>query len=297
MTGATITVSTTAELQGALKSPAGGHTICLKPGAMFDEIRIVKRQFENDVIIIARGALVNGLTIDQSSRIQWSGGTLQAPKGFAPGPSGYAARVTRSADIRLIHTAHTHAVRGLVVGDSVNCRFVGGNYFSLQAEGINLANCRRVQVLNNSIRDFDPIPTSCTIGTDVIHGLSRRDCEAQGGSWQDGQHPDGIQMWGANEYITIEDNDVRGRMQGIGHHGNDAIDRPKNIVIRYNRITIDHAMAIRLHDATDSIVRDNVLSRLPGSTRRLQISVDRSTGDFGGNINADAPAGHPTVQP
>lgn len=278
---------------------------------------IRRREFVRPLTIIADGATLVGLMIYESRGVRLVGGEYHASGGGGPevsGPAGYALNIRDASRVEVVGGHMTNAMRGVVVGNSQDILLTGLRLQHLRAEGVNLANVQRAEVTRCVVRDFSPVPTTCTLpgtGTthaggailsaptagEVLRGLSRRDCERRGGVWKDGDHPDGIQMWGQNEDILIAYNDVDGDMQSIGHHGNDALDRPARVRINFNRIRSNRSWGIRLHNGNDCEVIGNDLGRTPGGTARLQISLHGSTGRFYGNVNPDARADDPTVQP
>ena len=257
-------------------------------------MKVAKRTWEKPVTIKADGATVRGLTLDGVNGLHWKGGTFRASGGMTgSAASGYAVRITKSANVSILGATFTDAVRGLVAGDSKGLLVAGNHFVGLRSDGINLAAMTATQVLGNHFRDFTPNRRRCLHNGTIELDTAKRDCA---GIWTDGDHADAIQMWGDTDDVLIRGNDIAGRMQAIGFFGRVG-DKRSRIYIENNVAASTSGWGISLQDCADCSVIGNHLSRYKGGTMKQKIVVTGSTGSFCGNVNPDASLSHPTARP
>lgn len=284
----------------ALLAAKGGEVLTLDPGQSCERIAIRKLAPSKPVTVRAHGATVNGLYITSANNLHWEGGTITAPGGMtARSPMDYAVDLRTGNNISFTGVTFTKAGRGIVTNRVNDLTVRDSRFEGLRSDGMMLAGVDGAVIERNVFRNFSPNPTRCTLkptgsqeAGEVIRGLSASACTKRSGSWKDGDHPDGIQMYGdpiAN--IRINNNSMEGDMQSIGIFSNARIwpnARKERVVVRDNYIRSPRNWGIRLANCSNCEVTGNDLGRTPGGKAMLVINVKGSTGKFCGNKNPDA---------
>ncbi|MFQ3667127.1 MAG: hypothetical protein SNJ79_14035, partial [Sphingomonadaceae bacterium] len=145
---------------------------------------------------------------------------------------------------------------------------------------LNGAVNQRVRIENNRFFDFEYRQSRCTLGEeDVREGMSRRECQAAGGAFQDGHHPDAIQLWrdekrGPTSDITVIGNDINVDGQGIGTYGGRGAPAT-NWRVENNKVHTSRFTNIFIHATDGVIIRNNEVARWPGSRRPFPNIVTR----------------------
>lgn len=219
----------------------------------------------------AKGATIRGLWLMRVSDLTWRGGTVEAPGGRdGVKQEGYGGIVEWAERVTIEGVTFTNAYRGLVTRRENRDITVRDNLFTgLRSDGLNFTGIRGGLVEGNRFRDFAPIRSTCSFADGRVQGggVAKARCEAEGGSWKDGDHPDCIQMW-----ATIEDVVVRGNVidtpapidcQGITSFGR-RTDRYARIQVIDNEVTTDDWNAIAIGNCTDCLIRGN---RVRAATR------------------------------
>lgn len=294
-----MTIVTCAGLAAAISAALSGATITLEPGSDCAAFKIKDRDFGNaGLTLVLHGATVRGVEIFRSRGVRIEGGTLRA----SGGPSGVAQAgrsmwIRQSAHVTVQDAWFTDAVRGVAIADSENIRLLDNEFSGLRSDGIIIVRTRRVWVENNRIFGFFPIRTRCTYpdGT-VEERISQRDCEQGGGVWEDGDHPDGVQMWDSVTDVQVIGNELSGDMQGIGRLGplGSGISR---IVVDNNRMNLSFPRGISLEECDDCQAVGNDVQSNGDGRWPTRILTGGSTGLFCGNVVPAMDPSSPVVQP
>jgi nitrous oxidase accessory protein NosD len=256
--------ATCASIAAALASASGGSTIKLSGDC---PAVIISRTYTPAITINADGATVRGLTIS-GANVVWRGGTLRAPGGMDKrGPAGYAALVRGGRGVTFEGTTFTDANRGMVLDEAQDVAIRGSHFVALREDGIIAASTRNLEITRSDFSDSRPHPSTCTLAAGDERGLRRRDCEAKGGEWFDGSHPDAIQLRDAIIGALIGWNRIDGNTQGIGQMDGKN-DRPlANVKIIGNRVRVAMPHSITLGACDDCAIIDNDVARIgPGKT-------------------------------
>jgi hypothetical protein len=278
--------ATCASIAAVLASAPGGSTIKLSGDCPAVSI---SRTYTPAITIDASGASVRGLTISGGG-VKWRGGTLRAPGGMdRRGPLGYAALIRGGRGVTFEGTTFTDANRGMVLHEADDVAIRGSHFVALREDGIIAASTRNLEITRSDFTDSRPIPTTCTSAAGVERGLRRRDCEAKGGQWLDGNHADAIQLRDAIINALIGWNRIDGNTQGIGQM--DGVnDRPlANVKVIGNHVRVAVPNSITLGACNDCSIIDNDVARIgKGKTIvRFDPAITRACG----NISPDGGGG------
>lgn len=273
-------------LVARLKSTRGGETITLAPGD-YGVVKFPARTFQPAIRIVADKARFTGLVLRGVTGVTISGGTVNGPGGRS-----YGITIGDTRDLTLENMTITGAHRGIVLGQSDRVTIVNNRLTGLISDGIDIARASNITVRGNSCSNFSPTPTTF---------------DAAGKRLTVGDHPDCIQAWSRpisapTSDIVVENNRIEGAMQGVffGNHVRKGVDDGgfDRVVIRNNRIRIDHPNGIVLMNGRNSVVTGNEVSTLPGSINsrrpdrpvRAMIRVKEGAGNrVCGNRIADFP--------
>jgi nitrous oxidase accessory protein NosD len=235
------------------------------------------------IMIDARGATMRGLVLDAVSGLTWRGGTLRASGGTNGVAGGsYAVQLRGGARLRISGAAITDAARGIVANAVASLRIDGNTFRGLRSDGINLIAGRDTVIDRNIMAGFTPLPTSCTTPQEVRSGLSAAACTAIGGTWRDGDHPDGIQMWGGATRVRIERNRIDGPVQGIGIFGPPAEPRSARVSVTGNALALGVPHGITLQQCDDCTIAGNEV--IATAAAKTTIRFDGSTGCVRDNV-------------
>ena len=267
-----------------LASAKGGETLRLPPGD-YGTVKFPPRTYSPALAIIADQARFTSLILRNVEGIKITGGVI-----IGTGGKSYGINISQVKNVTIADMTITKAHRGIVMGRSENVNIVGNRLIGLLSDGIDLANVSKVSVRGNTCRDFSPSPATF---------------DSAGKRLTVGDHPDCIQGWSRpptpTSDVTIENNDADGSMQGIflGNHIRNGVDDGgfDRVVIKSNRIRVDHPNGIVLINGRNSEVTDNKISTIPGSinTRsgtpvRTMIRVKEGAGNtVCGNTISDFP--------
>jgi nitrous oxidase accessory protein NosD len=258
-----VIAATCATIVAALASASGGSTIKLSGDC---PAIAISRSYRPILTVDADGATVRGLTI-QGSGIAWKGGTIRAAAGMdAKGKPGYGALV-RGSNLSIVGVTFTDANRGMVIDQAADIKVQSSKFVALRTDGIIASNSRNLEITRNEFSGSLPRATTCTRPDDVVRGLSKRVCTERGGHWQDGDHPDAIQLRDAIIGALIGWNRIEGETQAIGQM--DApTDRPlADIKIVGNHIRATSGHSITLTNCEGCSIIDNDVARVgPGKT-------------------------------
>lgn len=236
-----------------LAQAKGGATITLAPGD-YGTVTFPRRTFRPAVQLKAQGARFTGLVLKNVSGVAITGGTVTGPGGRS-----YGVTITGGNDIALDNMTITGAHRGIVLTKSDGVTISNNVFTGLISDGIDIASARHIVIRGNSCRNFSPVNSVF---------------DEQGKKVREGDHPDCIQAWSRppsppTSDVIVENNEIDGAMQGVffGNHVRNGIDDGgfDRVIIRNNRIRVDHANGIVLGNARNSIVTGNSVSTLPGA--------------------------------
>lgn len=256
--------ATCAGIAAALASAPGGSVIKLSGDC--PAVTIV-RDYTPAITIDAGTATVRGLAI-RGAGVLWRGGTLRAPNGMdARGPSGYGAYVRGARRITFEDATFTDARKGLVIDQSDDVKVRKSRFVALREDGIIASATRNLEVIRSEFTGSLPKPSTCALAGGVENGLRRRDCDARGGAWADGNHADAVQLRDAIVGAVIGWNRIEGETQAIGQM--DApTDRPlADVQIVGNHIRTTSGHSITLGHCEGCSIIDNDVARVgPGKT-------------------------------
>jgi nitrous oxidase accessory protein NosD len=283
-------------IAAAIASAQPGATLTVRPGSDCPPLELRGRQWAKPVTIIATGARFQGVRLREIDGLIWRGGTLVAEGGKTGAAfRGYSVRIQQSRNITFEDTEMRDAVRGAVVADSANITFRGNHIHTIRSDGINMARTHGGLIERNHIHSFSPIPMICTLKSgEVQNEVSRRDCAARGGEWKDGDHPDGVQFWGAPSDIRVVDNRLEGNFQAIAHFGRG--EPARRLVAERNFIRVERSHGVSFFNCQDCRIVGNDIGRLKPDGRNVVIRTPDATGTFCGNRAPDMRAGNAGTQ-
>ncbi|WP_312163600.1 NosD domain-containing protein [Phenylobacterium sp.] len=278
--------ATCATIVTALASAQGGETITLRGdcGAI-----AVTRTYPKLVTVNAEGASVRGLTIT-GGNLAWNGGTLSAPKGaHARAGDGYGVLIRNASDVTITGVVVTDAKKGMVVDGARGVTIADSRFVRYGEDGVIASDTRGLTIVRNRFADQIGKPTECDVGGKISYGLSRKDCIATKGAWQDGYHNDAVQMRNGVVDALIAHNQVEGETQGITQMDKTGDAPLEKIRIESNTLRTDGYHPITLGTCVSCSIRLNVVRRAPGSTKK---AVIRAQGDtmVCGNTVPDMPS-------
>jgi nitrous oxidase accessory protein NosD len=239
----------------AMNSAGPGDTITLVPGG-YGVVSLPRKTWQTPITIDARAATVSGVVFFKASGVNWVGGSIIG--------SVYAVSIQFSSHINVSNADISGAIRGIVINGSSDLKIQRNKLHDLRSDGIDVIG-QRVLIEGNTILSMSPIP---------------------------GDHPDGIQLWSANNEqtsdITIRGNTITGSMQGI--FGRAPALGMSNLVVTGNKVYVDYANGIVLGDTTDSIVTGNsVKSTTLGQFDKANMRVEGANNMACGNVVPDVP--------
>jgi nitrous oxidase accessory protein NosD len=231
----------------------------------------VTEHFDEPVTYIAHRATIKGLTIT-GSNVSIVGGNIEAIDGSdGVAVRGYAVNLRGAKNIRLSGLTIRNADRGIVV-DNCDGLIIDSCDFSVRQDGIIANRGQNYQFTSNRFHGFYPRPTTCRIGDEVQTGLSRRDCEALGGRWTDGDHSDAIQVRNGIKNLVIAGNRIEGIHQGIGQMDS-TNDLPlENVIVANNDVRVTGFHSITIPRCSGLQVIGNTTQQLTG--RRSPLRLD-----------------------
>ena len=253
--GATVTVSTTAELLKALKSAQAGDVIQLQAGT-YDAVSITNLHFDGKVTVTAASAdaaVLKGLTVAGSSGLAFHGLEVQV-NGNVNG-----VNVTNATNVSFAHMS-VHGAEGALQGVAFFVRGSNGvaitdSEITQVGSGIGHLQSSELNFSNNYIHN---------VATDGIYGAASAQVVVSGNTITDfhpavGAHPDAIQFFGYNGVpssdVVISNNIItRGSgdpMQGI------FIESTKNIQITGNAMAGTMYNGIGLSTTSDALISNN----------------------------------------
>ena len=237
-----------------IETAKGGATLHLTAGD-YGRLIFPRRDFSPSLRLDAEQARFSGIDLTDVSGVEIKGGSV-----VGTGGRSYGIHIRRARDVRVEGMSISAAHRGIVVGASTRISIVGNTLTGLLSDGVDIALSSWVRVERNTCRNFNPTPALY---------------DAQGRRLKDGDHPDCIQAWSRphalpTSDLTIVDNDIEGRMQGIflGNHLRRGVDDGgfDRIVIRDNRVRVGVPNGIVLDSARDCVVANNTVQSLPLAT-------------------------------
>ena len=217
---------------------------------------------------------MHGLRIS-GGNIFWRGGTLTAEDGLrGKGFRGYALHISGSK-VTISGVLFTDARLGAVVLGASQVRFENNRFSGLRADGMNLIRSSGIAVVGNVFEKSRPDPAICRRRDgSVVPGVPKRDCD---GTWQDGDHPDAVQMRNGVSDVVLERNIVTGNTQGLTQMDTTGDAPLSNVRIVDNRITTENYHTITLGDCRDCRIERNQVRRGKGSQRKAVIHAGSAT--------------------
>lgn len=224
-------------------------------------------------------ATIRGLEIDNVKGLTWTGGHFRAPQGkTGVAAQGYGVHVVRSEKVNFNSIHIQTAAKGFLVGGSKNISLLNSYLEDLRVDGVNFVDSDGLRMINNTFRNFSPNPTTCTFADGSIqYGVGKAACEAAGGTWKDGDHPDVFQTWHSARdrvrNILLQGNDIflpkPGWAMGLTTHGSKYVE---NMQVLNNRVLVDHPTGIRIDPCHGNcVVRGNIVG--PASDTSMKVWI------------------------
>ena len=225
---ATVTVSTAAQFDAALKAAAGGDIIKLAPGNYGDfDIRAINPA--SPITIVAsnssRPPVFTHLTVRDSSKLRFTRLTVNSPAPDETNPARTSTEIYRSNDIRLSGMVFKGVAGGGVSNEARGVRLsqsstitIAGSSFSELSHGVVTDGSSRMTITDNS---FSGMRVDGIIADGASTSMIARN-RFSSFRPEAGDHPDAIQIF--NNFtptynLTVSDNlmigDADGQMQGI----------------------------------------------------------------------------------
>lgn len=291
--GKTVTVSTTAELNLAIKAAKGGETILLAPGdygaiaiknkvmtgtvtiksadgthdAVFSDLRIDKSAgfAFNDIDVhrpLKAGEFdfTQAVYVSNSQRIDFVGSDFTGSLDNNCWNDGTALRVSDSTDVRVIDS--TFEQWGQAAGFGHDTRLVvAGNTVTNVREGFNFAADDNVTIARNSFSNFKP-------------------------NYAAGDHSDAIQFFNngtdaGSNHVVIRDNVI---LQGANGGSQGIFIRAENLALKHTDFLIENNLyngdarhGITLNGVDGATVRGNTVTTGIGGRLEAGINVSNSS--------------------
>lgn len=282
----TILAATCATLAAIVTTAQPGDTVKLTGTCGVIEINA---QPSGVVTINADRASVAGLRFYGAANISWVGGVIRAKSGMGGAAAdGYAIHVRGSRRIAVREATVTEARIGAVVLDSDTVTFKNNAFLALRMDGITASLTRGLTISNNRFADFRPNPSTCTSPEGVVtYGVAARDCV---GTWDDGDHPDAVQLRNGVVRAVLEWNQVFGKTQGLTQMATTGDAPLQNVIVRWNHIETSTYHPITLGACNECVIRENVVRRAPGSLVK-SIILKGLAARCGNEVQDDAPDG------
>jgi Ca2+-binding RTX toxin-like protein len=285
-----VTVSTTAQLESALKVAQGGETILLGPGT-YSAVSISNVHIVGGVTIesqnAANRASISGLIVANSSGLTFSGVTLTTVGCTDP---YYSVRVGLSSNITFQGcsfsgpaTGSTSSyITGLLLDNNTNVT-VAGSTFQHLLNGITDLNNSGVTISNNSFNYMsgDGIDNGGT--SNIIISGNQFDNFVNSGT----EHPDAIQFWTTNTTTSASNIEISGNTieqgSGTGNQGifmSDQVgDLPyQNVTIANNVIVGGMWAGLDVSDVSNLSISGNQLFSIAGSSYVPRLMVSSAAG-------------------
>lgn len=257
-------LATPANLPQVLARARGGDTVSLAPGS-YPTLMLEAREFTPPLTIEAGTAAVAGLNVADVKGLVWRGGTLRAPIADGVAAKGYAVLILRSERITLRGASIGSAKRGIVMGASRDILIARNRIVGVTVDGINIGAGNSFITLDGNF------------------------CE----TFNTGKaHPDCYQAWSREgrpvSDIVVTNNIARGMAQGIyfgnvpnrASGGDPGFDRVR---IENNTVDILWPNGIVATDCRDCVIRNNIVTSMPGARFRAKVLAVRGSGIACGN--------------
>ncbi|CAM3239768.1 hypothetical protein SPAN111604_12670 [Sphingomonas antarctica] len=249
-----IAVNQSTLVQG-MNAAQPGDTIVLAPGG-YGVIAVPRKVWQQPITIDARAASMTGIVMFKVSGVNWTGGTIIG--------SLLGISISNSDRVNITGADVSGAIKGIVVNNSSDIKLLRNKLHALRSDGIDVVG-QRVLVEGNTITDMRPVA---------------------------GDHPDGIQIWSANDEqtrdITVRGNSITGASQGIFARA-PALGL-SNLVVTGNKVFVDYGNGIVLLDTKDSIATGNsVKSTTNGQFDKANMRVEGYNNMACSNVVPDVP--------
>ncbi len=238
---------TCAALVAALSNPTGGGTYRLTEDCRSTRAGapafLLRTPFARPVTVEAPGRTVAGVFIDGGGNLIWKGGTIEAPSGSGKestrgSPAFYGVRMTKGArSVSFENVTFTNARKAVVFGDGSSGLTIRHSRCEGEVEDCLIAaDGSDVDFSHNVVGPFQIKKRACTLPGRMIADLSARDCQSQGGTWQDGWHNDVVQLRHGVTNVRASFNVINTIGQGLTQMDR-AIDNPiRNVHFHDNKI-------------------------------------------------------------
>ncbi len=242
-------------LTQTLNAMGPGDTVVLAPGG-YGVVAVPRKTWQTPINIDARAASLTGIVLFKVAGVSWTGGTVIG--------SMYGVSIADSARVSVSGVDVSGAARGIVVNESTDVKILKNKLHHLRTDGIDIVG-QRVLVEGNVISDMNPLP---------------------------GDHPDGIQMWSANDEqtrdITVRGNTITGAMQGI--FARSPALGLSNLNVTGNKVLVDYPNGIVLVDTQRSTATGNAVRSIAGpKVVKANMRVEGANNTACGNAVPDVP--------
>ena len=259
-------------LAQTLDTARPGDTIVLQSGNYRNIV--IKRIFATPITVDASGSTIRGLAISGGG-VVWKSGTIIAPKGTnGVGPDVYGALVT-GTNVTFSGVTFSSSRKALVLDRAKKITISDSFFRGVGEDGIIASRTEGLTVVRNTFDRTVGKPTSCTIPSGVVRGLSRRDCQKRRGRWIDGFHADAVQMRNGVTDALIADNVVNANTQGLTQM--DTIGDAPLRRFRNERNSVTATIhQVTLGACIDCVIRANMIRRYRPANHRAIIRPGRA---------------------
>lgn len=241
-------------LTKTLNAMGPGDTVILSPGG-YGVVTVPRKSWLTPINIDARAASFTGIVIFRASGVNWTGGRVIG--------TGYGVSIRDVERVTLTGAEISDAVRGIVINNGTDVKILKNKLHDLQTDGIDVIG-ERILVEGNVITDMKPLP---------------------------GDHPDGIQLWSANDKqtrdITIRNNTVTGMTQGIFARAQ--VLGLKNITVTGNKVTVAYGNGIVLLDSTNGMATGNTVKSTAVRINKANMRAEGANNIMCGNVVPEVP--------
>jgi nitrous oxidase accessory protein NosD len=238
----------------AMAQAQPGDTLVLAAGG-YGTVALPRKSWQTPITIDARAAQLSGVVFFKTAGVTWLGGRIVG--------TGYGVSIRDSDRITVKSTEISDAVRGIVINNGTDIKIQSNKLHDLQTDGIDVVG-QRILVEGNVITDMKPVA---------------------------GDHPDGIQIWSANDEqttdVTVRNNTVTGMSQGI--FARSTVLGLRKIVITGNKTTIAYGNGIVLLNAQDSTATGNTVKSVAARLAKANMRIEGINNVNCGNVVPDVP--------
>lgn len=294
MVAQTITVSTTAQLNAAIKAATGGETILLNPGN-YGDVKVINYKPASQVTIksaTATEAVLKSLTVQFADNFTFSDLEIARPIASGVSQDSTAVYIQGATHIDLVNSFIHGSLNGNSWDDAKGIRVTGSNDIQIDNNvitefklGISLEKSNAAAISNNTVYElreginlFDV--DHALVDHNLIHTIKPNTTL--------GDHADAIQVFTGTSYaastdLTISNNAI---LQGAGGYAQGIYVQSErqssgikhsNILIENNLYSGVSQHGITLNGVYGGVVTKNTVVAAPGSPYDTAININNSS--------------------